>query len=219
MANDFILGSQSLTNIIQLIGIWSIFVYAVNNLTSLFQLVSTAITKFIHPKDQKSIRERYGDWAVITGSTDGIGRRYAIEYAKQGINIVLISRTESKLIQVAKEIETKYSVRTKYIVADFGNGESVYPHIERELDGIPVGILVNNVGTSYDDCTPLESAGERNIWNIIYTKIAAATFLTRLVIPIMKRNNRGAIVNVSSASYMIPFPLEAVYAATKVRFN
>jgi short-subunit dehydrogenase len=41
---------------------------------------------------------------VVTGSTDGIGRQYAKELAGQGMNIVLISRTESKLIEVAKEI-------------------------------------------------------------------------------------------------------------------
>lgn len=43
-------------------------------------------------------------FAVITGSTDGIGKQYALELAKQGINIVLISRTESKLISVSREI-------------------------------------------------------------------------------------------------------------------
>jgi short-subunit dehydrogenase len=42
--------------------------------------------------------------AVITGSTDGIGKQYALELANQGMNIVLISRTEKKLVEVAKEI-------------------------------------------------------------------------------------------------------------------
>lgn len=44
------------------------------------------------------------NFSVITGSTDGIGREYAKELAKQGINVVLISRTKEKLIAVAEEI-------------------------------------------------------------------------------------------------------------------
>lgn len=46
----------------------------------------------------------FSNFAVITGSTDGIGREYAKELAKQGINVVLISRTKEKLIAVAEEI-------------------------------------------------------------------------------------------------------------------
>ena len=48
-------------------------------------------------------------WAVITGASDGIGKGYAIELAKRGFNIFLISRTASKLQEVAKEIEGKRS--------------------------------------------------------------------------------------------------------------
>lgn len=107
---------------------------------------------------------------VITGSTDGIGKEYAKELAKRGINIVLISRTESKLIEVANEIgksfddsnqnmqcdcheeiqiklffdcfsESLYPVKTKWIAADFSKGEAIYEHIEQQLTGLPIGIL------------------------------------------------------------------------------
>jgi len=46
--------------------------------------------------------ERYGrnSWAVVTGASDGIGRAYAIEFARRGFNVVIISRTESKLKDV-----------------------------------------------------------------------------------------------------------------------
>lgn len=78
---------------------------------------------------------------VITGSSDGIGKRYAYELASRGINVVLISRTESKLVQIAADIKAKYSVETKWIAADFSAGETVYDHISRQLQGIQVGIL------------------------------------------------------------------------------
>lgn len=57
---------------------------------------------------------------------------------------------------------------------------------------------------------------EKDVWNIINVNIGAATMLTRLIINDMKKNGRGAIVNVSSGSELQPLPLMTVYAATKV---
>ena len=57
-----------------------------------------------------------GNWALVTGSTDGIGKAYAFALAKKGLNVVLVSRTPYKLQNVAAEIEEKYSgVKTKYV--------------------------------------------------------------------------------------------------------
>lgn len=78
---------------------------------------------------------------MVTGATDGIGREYIKGLARQRINVVAISRTESKLRDLCNELETECNVKTKYIVADFSKGRPIYAHIERELQGIPVGIL------------------------------------------------------------------------------
>jgi 17beta-estradiol 17-dehydrogenase / very-long-chain 3-oxoacyl-CoA reductase len=47
---------------------------------------------------------RYGSWAVVTGSTDGIGKAYALQFAKKGLNVFLISRSADKLKEVKSEI-------------------------------------------------------------------------------------------------------------------
>ena len=55
-----------------------------------------------------------GKWALVTGSTDGIGKAYAFALAKKGLNIVLVSRSPYKLQNVAAELEEKYSgIKTK----------------------------------------------------------------------------------------------------------
>ena len=54
-------------------------------------------------------------WAFVTGATDGIGKGFCQQLAKQGFNIVLVSRTLSKLEKVAKEIEDEFKVKTKVI--------------------------------------------------------------------------------------------------------
>ena len=64
---------------------------------------------FLRPgKDLKS----YGAWAIVTGATDGIGKALSLQLAKKKINIVLISRTETKLQEFGKELETAFKVRS-----------------------------------------------------------------------------------------------------------
>lgn len=64
--------------------------------------------------------KKFGAWALVTGSTDGIGRAYAIELARRGLNLILVSRTQEKLDQVAKEIQSKTpTAQVKTISIDF----------------------------------------------------------------------------------------------------
>ena len=53
-------------------------------------------------------KEKYGEWAIVTGCTQGIGKCYAEELAERGLNVVLISRTQSKLDKLSNELKTKY---------------------------------------------------------------------------------------------------------------
>ena len=70
--------------------------------------------------------------------------------AKKGVNVVLISRTASKLSATADEIAQISKVKTKCVTADFSGGLEIYQSIERELEGLDIGLLVNNVGMSYE---------------------------------------------------------------------
>ncbi|KAF6217161.1 hypothetical protein GE061_001515 [Apolygus lucorum] len=156
------------------------------------------------------------DSGVVTGCTDGIGKAYAFELAKRHMNIVLISRNEEKLQRMALEIESKWSVRTKIITADFSRGQAITYHIESELKGIPVGILVNNVGKQYTYPMYLGEVSEQELWDIININIGATTLMTKMMLPQMTQRKKGAIINVSSSSELQPLPLMTVYAATKV---
>jgi len=64
--------------------------------------------------------KKYGSWAVVTGSTDGIGKAFAFELAKLGMNLCLVSRTEEKLTAVCEEIEKKFKgeIQTAHITVD-----------------------------------------------------------------------------------------------------
>lgn len=184
--------------------LWNLFYGVKAHLLPYFQPTSVDLTK------------KFGSWAVVTGSTDGIGKAYALELARRGVNIVLISRTQQKLDEVAAEIESKFRVKTKTIAADFSKGQPVFDVIEEELRDIPVGILVNNVGRQYTYPMYLGEVPQQELWDILNINIGATTMMTRLVLPQMQKRKRGAIVNVSSGSELQPLPLMTVYAASKV---
>ncbi|XP_011191480.2 inactive hydroxysteroid dehydrogenase-like protein 1 [Zeugodacus cucurbitae] len=206
---------QLLSFAVYLVGLLAIATFFFDNFKSVVLIVKSILEPYFQPQLPQTLVEKFGKWAVITGSTDGIGREYAKELAKQGINVVFISRTKEKLIAVTEEIENEFKVKTKWIVADFSKGREVYTHIERELSGIPVGILVNNVGKMYDYPDELSNIPEDTIWDLININVAAVTIMSRMLIPELKKQKRGAIVNISSGSELQPIPYMAVYAATK----
>lgn len=169
--------------------------------------------------DRKPIdlRTKFGHWAVVTGSTDGIGKAYAKELAARNINLVLISRTLEKLEKTKNEIlKDNPNIEVKILVADFSKGKEVYDMLAEQLKSIPVGILVNNVGSQYSYPMYLGEVPENELWDIINVNVGATTMMTRLLIGQMQKREKGAIVNVSSGSELQPLPLMTVYAATKL---
>lgn len=197
------------------VGLVALALFLWDNFKSVIFIIKSLLEPYFQPQLAQNLIDKYGKWAVITGATDGIGKEYAKELAKQGINVVLISRTKDKLIAVSNEIEAEYKVKTKWIAADFSKGKEIYRHIEQELAVIPVAILVNNVGKMYDYPDELEKIPDDILWDLININIGAVTLMSRMIIPHMKKQGKGAIVNISSGSELQAIPYMAVYAATK----
>nr|BEH16728.1 hydroxysteroid 17-beta dehydrogenase 12a [Sardinops melanostictus] len=159
---------------------------------------------------------KLGKWAVVTGATDGIGKSYAEELARRGFALMLISRSQEKLDDVSQALEDMYKVETKTIAVDFG-GADIYSKVDAGLEGLEIGVLVNNVGISYSypefylNIPDLENF----ITTMINVNITSVCQMTRLVLPRMVARSKGVIMNISSASGMYPVPLLTVYSASK----
>jgi 17beta-estradiol 17-dehydrogenase / very-long-chain 3-oxoacyl-CoA reductase len=163
--------------------------------------------------------ERYGNdsWALVTGATDGIGKALCHDLARSGFNIILVSRTLSKLQAVADELGKAYNVRTHYVQFDFNALTSVADytkHFEHLRQTYDISILVNNVGSDHHDSfknvTIDEISMEINI-NVIPIAMLTKIFFDHMD----KRGKRSAIISLSSFAGEFPFPMKAIYSATK----
>eukprot|EP01090_Pellita_catalonica_P018606 TRINITY_DN6064_c0_g3_i1.p1 TRINITY_DN6064_c0_g3~~TRINITY_DN6064_c0_g3_i1.p1 ORF type:complete len:309 (-),score=38.72 TRINITY_DN6064_c0_g3_i1:487-1413(-) len=155
-------------------------------------------------------------WAVITGGSDGIGKVFAEQLAKAGFNILLLSRTESKLKDVKTELEQVYKVQVDYLAVDFSKqGPGLYEQIESKLQTRKIGILVNNVGVNYPYPTFFADAEAWRNQMIIDVNITSTVKMTELILPMMTANKNGGIINLSSFTGVIPAPMLATYAGSK----
>lgn len=164
----------------------------------------------------KADLKKYGQWALVTGCTDGIGREYARQLAARGLNIILLSRNQAKLEATASEIERDYRVQTFIIRADLSQGREIYADIAEKLKDKEVGILVNNAGVMYDQPSRFCNVPEQKLVESVNINMMAVMMLTYVVLPQMIKRKRGLVINMSSISAFYPLPLMAVYSASKV---
>lgn len=165
-----------------------------------------------------------GAWAVVTGASDGIGKEFSIQLAKKGLNVVLVSRTESKLVALAEEISSKYKVETKYLAFDASTDKPEnYQALSKLVNSLDsVTVLINNVGQSHSIPVPfLETTGEE-LQNIITVNDTATLKITQAVAPKIvasvkaaKNIPKGLIMTMGSFSGLTPTPLLATYSGSK----
>ncbi|KAM6300397.1 inactive hydroxysteroid dehydrogenase-like protein 1 [Aegotheles albertisi] len=204
---------SSYVEALAVVGAW----YTVRKVVSLAFDTYSVLRFHLIPKlgGEIDLVKQYGKWAVVTGSTDGIGKAYAEQLAKRGVNIILISRNKQKLEAVSRSISETYKVKTEFIVADFSKGREPYPAIKEALKDREIGILVNNVGILYPYPDYFTNLSEDMLWDMLNINIASANMMIHIVLPGMVEKRKGAIVNVSSACCCQPTPMLTVYGASK----
>jgi len=165
----------------------------------------------------KNLKKAYGEWAVVTGATDGIGKAMAFEFARKGQNVLFIGRSADKLKAATTECAEKYpKVTVKSAVVDFATFSAAgAKSLSETLDALDVGVLVNNVGISYDFPQFYHELTDSEVEAIMTVNMESVVWMTRAVLPAMLAKKRGAVVNMSSASARPPNPLLTIYSSTK----
>jgi 3-oxoacyl-[acyl-carrier protein] reductase len=146
-----------------------------------------------------------GKSALVCGSTQGIGRAIALELASLGATITLFARDREKLEAVVKELDTAQSQNHDFLVADFFNIAEVKSVIEDKLKtGIIYDILVNNTGGPPPGLIVTASPDE--FLKGFQAHLINNQLLVQALLPGMKKNNYGRIINVISSSVKVPIP-------------
>lgn len=148
--------------------------------------------------------------ALITGASSGIGRDIARVLSKKGYNLVLVARNETKLKEIATELEEKDKIKVEVILMDLSIEENCKELHKKVSD---VDILVNNAG--FGDCGNFAKTNLNKELDMIRTNIVAYHILTKLYLVDMKAKNKGRILNVASIAGFMPGPLMATYYSTK----
>jgi len=168
--------------------------------------------------------KKFGEWAVVTGATDGIGKAIAGEMVAAGMSVVIIARTQSKLDETKSELEKiakdkKKECKVEVLCIDFtqfgGPETDAHQRAVKALEGKNIGVLVNNVGVSYEFPMWFHDLTDADVKNLLTMNVESVVWMTRIVLKGMVERKNGAILNISSASALIPAPLLALYAATK----
>jgi len=144
--------------------------------------------------------------------------------ARDGFNVYLVSRTESKLKELADSLTSQFKVQAKYLALDLSKGEvsdnvkEIKKSVEKLSEEGPISLLVNNVGVNTSIPVCFEEMTTDEIDYQVKVNITFTTLLTHALIPVLKKNknSRSAIINLSSLTAEFPSaPYLSVYAGSK----
>ncbi|KAJ1645296.1 hypothetical protein LPJ64_003106 [Coemansia asiatica] len=156
-----------------------------------------------------------GFWAVVTGCTDGIGKEMALQLADKGFNIIMLSRTSSKLEKMQQSIEVK-GVRAISYAVDFANcSEQQWEEIRQIVSKEKVSVLINNVGLCHKNPIFFDEESESLCNDMVEVNINTMMSITRIVVPQMQKRKNGLIINMGSFAALRSLPFLSVYAGTK----
>ncbi|MDI5893390.1 MAG: 3-ketoacyl-ACP reductase [Flavobacterium sp.] len=151
--------------------------------------------------------------ALITGAGKGIGKAIAIALAKEGVNVILVARTQEEIDSVAAKVRS-LRVKALAITADVADINSVNAAVAKALAEFgTIDILINNAGiAAFGKFLELEPTD----WErIIQVNLMGTYYVTRAVLPNMIERQTGDIINISSTAGLSGNALTSAYSASK----
>jgi len=151
---------------------------------------------------------------LITGASSGIGETFARKLAAQGHDVLLVARSEDKLIALCNELGLNHNVRAQYLVADLSQPDAPARLLEETRErNLEIDLLINNAGFgSMGEFGKLDLNRELNMIDL---NVRSLVELTHLFLQPMLKRGSGSIINVASTASFQPVPFMATYAATK----
>ena len=154
-----------------------------------------------------------GRTVIVTGASSGIGRATAHEFARRRAHVVLASRSRDKLDALAGEL-AEYPGRRLVVPTDVTDRLAVEALVRRTVEEFDsVDVLVNNAGVGL--FAPIATGSLDNMHHLFNVNFWGAINCIQAIVPYMRRQRRGHIVNVSSVAGKVATPYLGAYSATK----
>ena len=154
-----------------------------------------------------------GKVALITGGSSGIGKSVAERLAKEGANLVLLSRTKSKLDEVKRSIQENYDGEVFTISTDITDDKQVDKAVDKTIEKFgSIDIVVSNAGTTrYGE---IEDFSTEDFETVMETNCYGMFFITRAVLPHL-RKSKGNLIFIGSFDSHHPRSVNPIYASSK----
>lgn len=155
-----------------------------------------------------------GKTAIITGGGKGIGFGLAKAFAKEGANLVLTGRTESRLLKAKEELEQNYHIQVLTVTADGADENAVVEVVRKAVEKFGrIDTLINNAQASKSG-TMLAEHTKEDFDLAIYSGLYAAFFYMRACYPYLKES-KGSVINFASGAGLFGKLGQSSYAAAK----
>ncbi len=159
--------------------------------------------------------ELRGRTAIVTGASRGIGRAVSLALSKRGVNLILAARNEKELAKLRDKI-AEMGGQAQVVKTDIGVIEDCRYLVEQALNSYSkVDILINNAGRGLGGGGPIETSEPEEVTKMVQVNLLGAYYCTAAVLPSMKAQAGGHIVNISSVAGIKYFPQSPMYSATK----
>ncbi|MEW6130619.1 MAG: SDR family NAD(P)-dependent oxidoreductase [Acidobacteriota bacterium] len=154
-----------------------------------------------------------GQTAIVTGASSGIGEAIARHLARDGATVVITARRQERLDKLKLEIEQAGGKALRF-AGDINGDEFRKQLVDETMTATGrIDALINNAG--YGQRGPVEIVPLATIRRNFETNFFSAVALAQLVIPVMRTQQKGSIINISSVAGKISRPLSSIYSATK----
>lgn len=159
-----------------------------------------------------AFRRKYGPWAVVLGSAEGIGSAYAQRLAADGFDLALVDLRAQPLKAQAGKLAREHGVQTRTHACDLSNPRQV-DKLLRDLDDVEIGLLIFNAAASA--IGPWHEVSLEAKLLAVNVNVLAVLRVTDALSRKMIERRRGGIILTSSMAALQGAPRQAVYAATK----
>jgi 3-oxoacyl-[acyl-carrier protein] reductase len=154
-----------------------------------------------------------GQTAIVTGGGKGIGRAICLLLAREGVDVVIVARTEKEIRETARLVE-KQGGRALAVKTDIRKEEEVIDMVSKAMNAFErIDILVNNAGVAYSNYLVETTTEEYD--EIMDTNVKGMFFCTKHALPHLLKRGEGRIVNMSSGAGKHGIPKLSIYCASK----